>query len=96
MKKLSLKKFRDIFPYLFFGVCTTLVNVASYWVRPSIKDEYFSQLGQELPPIIVVEKGRYYDADIQPFLQNHDYKKIWPENIESNNESAFVFYRENR
>lgn len=25
-----LKNFRDLFPYLFFGVCTTLVNIAVY------------------------------------------------------------------
>lgn len=27
-----LKKYKDVIPYLFFGVCTTLVNVAAYWV----------------------------------------------------------------
>lgn len=26
------KKYKDIIPYLFFGVCTTIVNVAVYWV----------------------------------------------------------------
>lgn len=26
------EKYRDIIPYLFFGVCTTFVNVAVYWV----------------------------------------------------------------
>ena len=26
------KKYKDVIPYLFFGVCTTLVNVASYWI----------------------------------------------------------------
>lgn len=26
------KKYKDIIPYAFFGVCTTLVNIASYWV----------------------------------------------------------------
>jgi len=25
-------KYKDVIPYLFFGVCTTAVNVASYWV----------------------------------------------------------------
>ncbi len=24
--------FRDVIPYLFFGVCTTLVNIVAYWV----------------------------------------------------------------
>ena len=27
-----LKKYIDIIPYLFFGVCTTAVNIVSYWV----------------------------------------------------------------
>ena len=26
------KKYKDILPYLFFGVCTTLVNVIVYWL----------------------------------------------------------------
>lgn len=27
-----IEKYKDVIPYLFFGVCTTVVNVASYWV----------------------------------------------------------------
>lgn len=27
-----IKKYKDVIPYLFFGICTTLVNVASYWL----------------------------------------------------------------
>lgn len=30
LKKL-LEKYKDVIPYLFFGVCTTLVNVIVYW-----------------------------------------------------------------
>ena len=26
------QKYRDVIPYLFFGVCTTLVNIAVYWI----------------------------------------------------------------
>lgn len=26
------EKYRDVIPYLFFGVCTTLVNLIVYWV----------------------------------------------------------------
>ena len=26
------EKYKDVIPYLFFGVCTTLVNVISYWI----------------------------------------------------------------
>lgn len=25
-------KYKDVIPYLFFGVCTTAVNIAAYWV----------------------------------------------------------------
>lgn len=25
-------KYKDVIPYLFFGVCTTIVNVLSYWL----------------------------------------------------------------
>lgn len=31
MKKL-IKKYWNLIPYLFFGVCTTLVNIIVYWV----------------------------------------------------------------
>lgn len=26
------QKYRDVIPYLFFGICTTLVNIIVYWV----------------------------------------------------------------
>lgn len=26
------QKYRDVIPYLFFGVCTTLVNITVYWL----------------------------------------------------------------
>ena len=32
MLKKLIKKYWDVIPYLFFGVCTTLVNVATYWI----------------------------------------------------------------
>ena len=27
-----IKKYWDVIPYLFFGVCTTIVNVVTYWI----------------------------------------------------------------
>ncbi len=30
--KINVEKYKDVIPYLFFGVCTTLVNVITYWV----------------------------------------------------------------
>ena len=32
MIKTIFTKYKDVIPYLFFGVCTTLVNVAAYWI----------------------------------------------------------------
>lgn len=32
MIKLLYEKYKDIVPYIFFGVCTTLVNTLAYWV----------------------------------------------------------------
>lgn len=28
----KINKYKDVIPYLFFGVCTTLVNMVVYWV----------------------------------------------------------------
>ena len=37
MELLALwNKYKDIFPYAFFGVCTTAVNVVSYWLFADI------------------------------------------------------------
>ena len=30
--KAILYRYRDVVPYLFFGVCTTVVNVIAYWI----------------------------------------------------------------
>lgn len=32
MFKKLYEKYKDVIPYLFFGVCTTLVNVVAYWL----------------------------------------------------------------
>lgn len=32
MLKDLIRKYRDVLPYLFFGVCTTAVNVVVYWI----------------------------------------------------------------
>ena len=31
MRKL-FERYRDVIPYLFFGVCTTFVNIVVYWI----------------------------------------------------------------
>ncbi len=30
--KILILKYKDVIPYLFFGVCTTVVNVVAYWL----------------------------------------------------------------
>lgn len=32
MVKALFRKYKDVIPYLFFGVCTTAVNVVTYWL----------------------------------------------------------------
>lgn len=32
MLKELMEKYWDVIPYMFFGVCTTLVNVVAYWI----------------------------------------------------------------
>lgn len=32
MIKILMRKYWDVIPYLFFGVCTTAVNVVAYWL----------------------------------------------------------------
>lgn len=34
--KKIIEKYKDVIAYLFFGVCTTLVNVISYWMAAHI------------------------------------------------------------
>ena len=36
----DIKKYKDLFPYIFFGICTTAVNLLSYWFMA-----YLLQLG---------------------------------------------------
>ena len=47
-------------------------------VMPSLMDEYWSQLEEELPKLIVVEKGREDDY-INEFLDKYTYRMIWCE-----------------
>ena len=65
-------------------------------VMPEIMDEYFEQLSEELPSVIVV-KGNHNDENIRDFLTQNGYKKVWPEYITeeeiATTDSNLVFYR---
>jgi 4-amino-4-deoxy-L-arabinose transferase-like glycosyltransferase len=47
-------------------------------VLPEIKQEYFEELEQSLPKIVVIEAGQM-DDDMQSFLDSNLYEKIWEE-----------------
>lgn len=61
-------------------------------VMPKIKEEYMQQLAEELPLVIVVQKGRY-DKNISGFLKEHQYTKVWSEGDLDYQKSTLVFYR---
>lgn len=58
-------------------------------VMPSIRNEYLEQLGEELPPIIVVQ-SRFYDDTISTFLEEKGYALVLPEKDHSL-DGAMVF-----
>lgn len=51
-------------------------------VNQSIMDEYFQELTEELPKILVVQSG-HYDDRIQAFLRDNHYISLWAENKEN-------------
>lgn len=59
-------------------------------VMSSIKEEYFNEMQDELPKIVVIQKGKY-DIDIQNYLKRNEYKKFWTE-VEDDT-GAIVFKR---
>lgn len=46
--------------------------------NPEIMQEYFEELKEEEPPIIVIQSG-HYDDEIETFLDENDYSLIWSE-----------------
>ena len=62
-------------------------------VMPEIMEEYMQQLAKELPPVIVVQKGKY-DQNISCFLKEHQYTKVWQEKADFDyQKSTLIFYR---
>ena len=64
-------------------------------VMPEIMEEYWEQLSNELPSVIVVS-GFYKDDHILEFLQQNGYKKVWPDYVSDEEIAAtnshLVFY----
>lgn len=61
---------------------------------PDIMDEYWAQLKEELPPIIVVA-AKHHDDNINRFLEENDYSLLWAEE-EEYDESYSSIYTRNR
>lgn len=59
-------------------------------ISPEIKEEYFSQLEQELPKLIVIQ-GQAYDDGIITFLKNNEYSCIWIEDKKENPVRIFKY-----
>lgn len=58
-------------------------------VSPTIMDDYFEQLKEEMPKIIVVESG-YYNETMKNFLDTNNYILIWQQ-YEILDDSALIF-----
>lgn len=61
-------------------------------ICPKIYDDYFKQLEEELPPIIVIQKG-YFDNRMARFLAENSYQQVWSQNGDQQG-SALIFSRE--
>ncbi len=60
-------------------------------IMPSIREEYFMQLQNEMPKIIVIQQGKY-DNSIESFINENGYTIVWPDSG-ANNEENLVFYK---
>ena len=45
---------------------------------PEIKDNYFKQLGEQLPEVIAIQPT-HYDARMEQFLYDNNYTLAWAE-----------------
>lgn len=59
-------------------------------VYPDIMKEYFEELAEEQPKLIVIQAGRYDDNIIQ-FLNENDYELLWTSNVDLLNNGTSVF-----
>lgn len=60
-------------------------------VMPEIMDEYFEQLQEEQPHVIVIQSGRL-DEVMNKFLNDNKYEMVWSQNEESL-DGALVYYK---
>jgi len=55
-------------------------------------DEYWNELQEELPTVIVITAG-YYSDDIKQFVTNNDYEMVYAENTTDPEYGALVYAR---
>lgn len=60
-------------------------------IMPELKEEYMTQLQEELPPVIVVEE-EHYDENITAFLNRNEYRLLWQGEM-GNPDTAAVYIR---
>ena len=56
------------------------------YVVPSLMEEYFTQLQEELPEVIVVQAG-HFDEKMKEFLARNSYARVWTEDREMDAET---------
>lgn len=61
-------------------------------VMPEIMQEYWQELKEELPKLIVVQAGKYNDSIIA-FAEENGYQMLWAENTENLKNSAIIYQR---
>lgn len=61
-------------------------------VSSDIKHEYWQELYEEVPKLIVIQGG-HFDNDIIQFLEENKYEVLWAVNEQSLNEGASVFVK---
>ena len=61
-------------------------------IDSSLMDEYWNELQEELPPVIVITGGYYHD-DIKMFLMNNEYEMIYAENETDPEYGALIYAR---
>ncbi len=61
-------------------------------IDPAIMDEYWTELQEELPTVIVITAG-YYTDDIKQFVTNNDYEMVYAENTTNPEYGALVYAR---
>ena len=63
-------------------------------IMPEIMQDYYDELGEQLPKIIVVQRRYCYDDQMEKFLDNNNYFLVWEE-TENEGESIEVYMYDN-